>query len=230
MNKTKNTSLLIILAVILSLIIGFVNYNYLSVKSIPLTFTSSVFISLPDNNKENTFILSNKSVKEWSSIQELQTSADNQIATDPKKAEAFNIKYTPDIGNFLKNYFQTIAIQNKIANQFGQKVDFNTEKPFYITNTLGNGYITVDSYFKDKSQALQFGNSITEEFNKLVTELNLSRSESNKLIPAVPKINIIENNASQTKSILNFISAFIISLSILIYLILALKNRLNIKQ
>jgi hypothetical protein len=226
-SSTRNTLTLLSLALIFSLIVGFVNYNYISVKSTPLSYKTSILLYLPDKNQENTFILSNKSPKEWSTLAEVQSDTNAALSQSPevKKQESFSVKYNPDLSAFLRNYFTTFAVMKRVSDDFGKKFDSNTAVASYNVLALGNGFVNLDINATNKGESSKFTTSITKEYYSLIADLNQVKPEGQKYPQLTPKISITENSPTQTKSIIQFLSPLLICLGILFYIILALRNK-----
>lgn len=226
-NLTRNTLSLLSLALIFSLIIGFVNYNYISVKSTPASFSTSVMMYLPDKSQENTFILSNKSPKEWASLADVQAETNTTLIQSPdaKKQESFSVKYNPDLSAFLRNYFLSFAVMNRVSAGFDKKFDANTPVANYGANPLGNGFLILDASTSTKDQANKFATSVTNEFTGFINDLNLTKPEGQKYSLVQPKVTVVENTPTQTKSIIQFISAALVTFAILLYVILAIRNK-----
>ena len=228
MNFKNNYPALILLSFLLALLSGYINYEYLSPKNIPLNYTSSNILILPSNYQENTFIYTNKGLKEWSSLKDIQASTNEQVTQDPIKAENFDIKFNPDISALMKNYYTLVPVQSKILSQMGIKIDFNTEKPSISVTQLGNGMVMIEKSFDTKDKAETFTKLLKQEQLNLIKTINSTRSPSEVINETqANKEYITENAAVNKKSILQFFAGFIIVFSILFYIFTSIRNNQN---
>ena len=228
MNFKHNYSAFIILSILISLCSGFINYEFLSPKNIPLSYTSSNILILPSNSQESTFIFTTKGLNEWSSLKEIQSSTDKQVIENPSKADNFDIKFNPDISSFMKNYYNLFSIQSKILSQQGVKIDFNLDKLPIGVIQLGNGMILVEKSFESKDKAEIFSKIIKQEQINLIKTINSTRSSNDQYNETqANKEYITENAAVNKKSILQFFAGFIIVFSILFYIFTSIRNNQN---
>lgn len=225
MNFKTNYSIFILIIFIISVIAGYINYNYLSPIDIPLSFTSSNIISLPSSEQENTFIFTTKGLKEWSSLKDIESSASLKNKESPTKAENFDIKFNPDISAYMRNYYSLQVIQSKILLPMGTKTDPNIEKSLFVVNPLGNGKIIIEKNFETNEKAMLFSKLLKEEQFNLVNDLNKTRNP-NSLLPANLEnvVFITENQRVIKKTLIQFLAGFVVVFSILFYIVTTLKN------
>jgi hypothetical protein len=222
MKKSKN--LLIVLLV--SLLVGVVYYQYVAVKKSPEIYTASNLIYLPSNNYNNTFLFSNKSPQEWSSLSEINAKDNEEVKKDPKKVEQFKVVYSPSISSFMANYYSSMVVQNSLMNKFGKKIDTLTMiEPLYKIGDFGNGYINLEANLNTEKDAKEFINDLNLKQKELVTQLNLTRADNEKYtFDQKPISNITKVDQKVVRSPINFIASAIFTFVILIFILIKLNK------
>jgi hypothetical protein len=225
LNKFSRTSWLIlgIIGILLAMVAGGVNY-YITYKRLnQSTYTNSVILFMPNFNEQTTFILSNKPNKEWMTLADAQSSVS---AAELKNPEIFNVKYSPDPGAYLVNYYNLASSQKKILEAIGVSGTFSTDKPLYNARSIGNGYIYIDYTSTNPEQTKQFSDQVGKFQKDVINNFNVVRPlKEQVVVNTFIEANYMENKPKTAPALLALFSAFLVTAAIWFYSCLFIKNK-----